>query len=192
MSLKARNCIEEGSEIIINPSLSRCNMATKEQYDFFKDQFNEEEKRYSDLTKRGEIYFSILSLLLTGIMFKTKDIFEILKGIQDLRFKSILIAIFILSFALFCIGFFFITLGLKIREFEGVTNMKGYIDSLEDCPPTNEDFFDDRIVDFIAATEQNESINDLRANRLAVALNFILGGFISMAIFIFTLFIQIL
>lgn len=167
-------------------------MATKEQYDFFKDQFLEEEKRYSDLTKRGEIYFSILSLLLTGVIFKTKDIFEILKTISDIKLKALLISIFIISFILFCLAFLFITLGLKIREFEGVTNINSYLDSLGDTPPTNEDFFDDRIVDFIAASEQNELVNDRRATRLAIALGFILAGFICMAIFIFTLFIQIL
>ncbi|NNV55029.1 hypothetical protein [Limnovirga soli] len=167
-------------------------MATKEQYDFFKDQFVEEEKRYSDLTKRGEIYFSILSILLTGVIFKIKDIFEILKVLDNATFKTVLIGLFVLSFLLFSLGFFFITLGLKIREFEGVTDIKSYLDSLGGTPPTNEDFFDDRIVDFITASERNESVNDLRANRLSISLGFILAGFISMAVFIFTLFIQIL
>jgi hypothetical protein len=167
-------------------------MATKEQYDFFKDQFIEEEKRYSDLTKRGEIYFSILSLLLTSVIFKTKDIFEIVKSIESLSFKMTLIAIFILSIVLFCLAFYFIALGLKIRTFEGVTNVKEYLNSLGDEPPTNEDFFDDRIVDFIAASEKNETINDKRANKLSISLGFILAGFICMALFLFTLFIQIL
>ena len=166
-------------------------MATKEQYDFFKDQFAEEEKRYSDLTKRAEIYFTILSLLLTGIIFKTRDLIEILNKLTDVRMKIILVGVFIISFILFGLGFFFIARALKIREFEGVTDVRGYLDTLGETPPVNDDFFDDRIVDFISAIEKNESVNNLRANSLSFALHFILSGFVCLSVFIILLFIQI-
>lgn len=167
-------------------------MATKEQYDFFKDQFAEEEKRYSDLTKRAEIYFTILSLLLTGIIFKTRDLIEILNKLTDVRMKIILVGVFIISFILFGLGFFFIARALKIREFEGVTDVRGYLDTLGETPPVNDDFFDDRIVDFISAIEKNESVNNLRANSLSFALHFILSGFVCLSVFIILLFIQII
>jgi hypothetical protein len=162
-------------------------MATKDQYDFFKEQYLDEEKRYDDLTKRGEIYFSLLSILLTGIVFNVKDIHDILlKGEQVEKISSTLVLI--VAFLLFAVGFLFIANSLRIRTFEAVTDLNDYLDKLKDDPPTNEDFFDDRIVDYIEAIGFNEQINTKRANDLAIALKFIMAGFILLIFFLVLIF----
>ncbi len=164
-------------------------MATKEQYDFFKDQYVDEEKRYSDLTKRAEIYFSILSLFLSSIVFKLKEIFDLFEKSNSCN-KVVGFVFFILSFVFFGAAFYFITRALKIKTYQAVIDFENYRNNLGETAPTNEDFFDDRLIDYMYATEKNEIVNEERANDLTIALRFILAGFITIFIFIVIVLIQ--
>jgi len=164
-------------------------MATKEQYDFFKDQYLDEEKRYSDLTKRAEIYFSILSVLLTSIVFKIKDIFELFENSNSFN-RTFSFIFFIIALGLFGSAFYFITRALRIKTYQAVIDFENFRNNLGETPPTNEDFFDDRLIDYMYATEKNEIVNEERANDLAKALRFILAGFFTIFIFITIVLIQ--
>jgi hypothetical protein len=164
-------------------------MATKEQHDFFKDQYVDEEKRSTDLNKRVEIYFSILSVFLTSIIFKLKDIYELYEKSQS-RNKVISFGAFIIAFILFGFAFYYIVRALQIRVYQAVIDFENYRKKLKEIEPTNGEFFDDRIIDYMYATEHNEKVNDGKANNLEVALKFILAGFLAIALFIIILLIQ--
>lgn len=162
-------------------------MATQEQYQFFKDQYNDEENRYLNLTKRGEIYFSILSLIFSASIFKIKDIIEILDKISITWLRITIIVLLIISFLLFSIAFYFVVRSLKIRVYEGVIDFDNYLTTLGKAPPQNVAFFDDRIIDYIAATKKNENVNTSRAEDLEVSLKFIVAGFIFLGLHIILL-----
>lgn len=164
-------------------------MATKEQYDFFKDQYLDEEKRYSDITKRAEIYFSILSVFITGILFKLKDMFDLFEKSNE-YYKVTGSSLFIVTFCFLGVGFYFITKALRIKTYQSVIDFEKYRDDLGDTPTANEDFFDDRIIDYMYATEKNENVNEERAIDLTKALRYIFAGFISIFVFVIVLIIQ--
>jgi hypothetical protein len=164
-------------------------MATKDQMDFFKDTYFDEEKRYEQLTRRGEIYFSIISILLSGILLKLKDIADLYKEMQRC-FRIIGFAFFVLAFLFLGIAFLYLAQALRIRSYQAIIDFKKFRDDLEDTPPSDEDFFDDRIVNYMYATEKNEAVNEKRANALSRSLIFILLGFLFVCSFVVSIIFQ--
>jgi hypothetical protein len=155
-------------------------MPTKEQYDFFKSQYEEENSRNLELTKRAEIYLSVISIFLTAVLFKLADLFAILSD-ANTRLASIIISI---ALILFSISLVFIVNSLRIRNYEGVIDFDAYIQKNDDSVQENDDFFADRIADYIVAVRRNEVINDQKADMLIKARVFLLGGFLTTFIFI--------
>lgn len=160
-------------------------MATKEQYDFFKSQYDEENVRNNELTKRAEIYLSIISLFLTAVLFKIKDILDSIKDVPVYLLTILLIA-GLISFA---ISLLFLINSLKIRDYEGVIDFDDFISKNDDETQSTEDFFEDRVADFIVAVKRNEIINNDKANLLIMSRILILIGFLLTIAFIIVLLI---
>ena len=150
-------------------------MATLEQYEFFKEQFLDEEKRYDSLTKKAEIFLSLLSLFFTGLIFGLKDLQELLAKMPN---KTIAVSILAGAVPFFVLAVYCIIRSLRVQSFEAVMDLSTYYEELGDEPMTNEDFFDKRIVDYVEATLTNEKVNDSRADQLRYSLVCISIGFI--------------
>lgn len=149
-------------------------MATKDQYDFFKSQYDEENQRNNELTKRAEIYLSIISLFITAVLFKLKEILDSIKEAPSL-FLSILLIIGVISFA---ISLLFLINSLKIRDYEGVIDFDDFIKKNDVTTQSSSDFFEDRVADYIVALKRNEIINNDKAAGLIKSRIFMLFGFL--------------
>lgn len=74
------------------------------------------------------------------------------------------------------IAFLLSILAIGIYRYEMINRPKEIFETFGDDPPTNEEFFDDRIVDLTVACERNSSRNDRRAKLLFLASIFMLLG----------------
>src|SRR5258708_27644832 len=157
--------------------------AFKEQTDFFKTHYDEENNRSNILTKRDEIYFSIISLFLTAVLFKIKDIFDYTKDI-DHKYLIVLLCTGLISFSA---SLLLVVYSLKIRDFKGVIDIDDFIKKNNEGPQENEDFFRDRVADYIVAIKRNTKINNKKAGLLIKSGVFILSGLLFTVIFIITL-----
>lgn len=160
-------------------------MATKEQYDFFKSQYDEENTRNNELTKRAEIYLSIISLFLTAVLFKVKDIFDSIKDVPT----EILTILLVLGLISFSIALLLIVSSLKIRDYEGVLDIGKFIKKNDKETQENEDFFEDRVADYIVSVKRNEVINNQKAALLIKSRIYLLIGFLLTITFIILLLI---
>ncbi len=101
----------------------------------------------------------------------------------------LLTAILILGLFCFSLGLIFIINSLRIRDYEGVIDIDNYLIKNNETFQSNEDFFEDRIADYIVAVERNEEVNNQKANLLIKARIGILCGFLITVIFIISLLI---
>jgi hypothetical protein len=138
-------------------------VASKEQYEFFRFLYEEEERRYAQLESRAKLYLSVVALFLASLAFKMEDAQKSV-AILNVPWWLVLVEAVVLAAALV-----FILSGALIRNFEGVADPEDVIASFKDAPPTNEEFFDDRIADFAVATNRNTSTNDRAVRFLELA-----------------------
>lgn len=144
-------------------------MATKEQYEAFKILFfDKEEQRATSLVDRGKTFISLATLYGAFITFTLEKINN--KTILSWSLFSCAVASMLASFLLsiWAIGF--------LSQYEDVNHPENIIKDLGNAPPTNEDFFDDRIIDLTAACMHNRRYNDQRATLLMWATIFLLLG----------------
>lgn len=146
---------------------------TKEQFDFFKNQYEEENNRYSDLIKKGQIYLSLQTLLLSAVFFKIKDLNEILDKID---FQDIMFLFFGIAILQVLISIFFNVLSMKVSKFERVNKLRDVLNEFTSNSMLDEQFFTNRIVDYTVATERNSDINDKSAKYLKISTYFLAGG----------------
>jgi hypothetical protein len=154
-------------------------MATKEQYEFFKNLYESEDSRINLLVKRSEIFLSILSLVLTSVIFKVKELGELIGN------SVLLKVLFFLTLTIFFVALVFVIISLRIRDYEFACDMDHYLESLPENEPKNEDFFDYRIAEYIVATTKNQHINNDKSRWLSYCLISILFGFISLIVFFY-------
>jgi hypothetical protein len=57
----------------------------------------------------------------------------------------------------------FAAVGTWIRTYEGIADPREIIERFGDAPPSNDDFFDNRITDLAVATNRNSAANDKTA-----------------------------
>ena len=146
---------------------------TKEQYDFFKNQYEEENNRYSDLIKKSQIYLSLQTLLLSAVFFKIKDLNEILKKTDCQDFMFIFFGVAILQVF---ISIFYNVLSMKVSKFEGVNNLRDVLSEFTSDSMSDEQFYTNRIVDYTVATGRNAEINDKSAKYLKISTYFLAVG----------------
>lgn len=144
-------------------------MATKEQHDFFRFLYEEEERRYSQLEGRAKLYLSVIAIFLATLIFKIDDVE---KSIELLRIPW---SVVLVQAALQASSLVFVVFGVFIREYEGIADPEEIVAGFGEAPPTNEAFFDDRIADYVVATNRNAAANDKAARFLEIAV-FLLGS----------------
>ena len=74
-------------------------MATKEQYEFFKSLYDEENSRYSVLENRAKLYVTIIALYLGAIAFKIADVLALSSQLKvPLLAFTVVIVMFLAGF----------------------------------------------------------------------------------------------
>lgn len=135
-------------------------MATKEQCEFFKSLYDEENSRHGILENRAKLYITIISLYLGAIAFKIPDIAPLS---QQLKVHPL---VFYLVIIVFLAALIAAIVAIKIRSYAAVCDPIEVILNFESAPQSNEEFFDRRIVEYAVATKVNRQVN----NRVATTL----------------------
>lgn len=153
-------------------------MATKDQYEIFKSVYDEELNRCSALQTRSSLYLTVITFFLGAVAFKIDEAQKFMSqfGIPTTLYLCMGLA---LLGALLCTVF-----GIRVRAYEGVFDPVEVLESFVEEPPSDEDFFDDRIVDFAGATKCNVALNNKVANLLQWAAYFLVAA-VSLQLIIF-------
>ena len=85
-------------------------MATQEQFEYFKYMYEEENERYKQLTDRGKIYISLITIYGAFLIFTIKD-----GGVS-----GSLIVIFIGATLAFVFAFILVLMALGMYGYESV------------------------------------------------------------------------
>ena len=148
-------------------------MATKEQWEIFRYIYDQETDRYKSLNTRGKVYLSLTTVYMGAVAFKAD--FWFVQGAQSMVSAIMLIALLALFVSALCV----IVAALGIYSYEGLANPEDIIREYGETPPSNEDFYDDRIIDATVASNHNSATNDKRARLLTVAPMLLIGGILT-------------
>jgi hypothetical protein len=151
-------------------------MATEKQLDFFRSLYEEESKRAELLGDHAKNNLSLATLYSAFIFFVAEK-----QPSQTILTKALFLA------AVFSmLGAFLLSLwATQIANYEALADPKDILDRLGDAPPTDDDFFDDRIVDYTVAYGRNSDVNDKKAARLQFARYLLLAGIVFHAAYFF-------
>ena len=138
-------------------------MATQNQYDFFRILYQEETDRYNELEARARLYFAIISFYMSAIAFKFSDLVGFLQATRIPTAAPVFVATCMVISLTACV------LGIQIRTYEGIAEPRDIIASFGTQPPSDTEFFDARIADYVIASERNSAVNDRVANYLSVS-----------------------
>jgi len=138
-------------------------LATHEQYEFFKLLYEEEGERYGQLEARAKLYLGVITIFLATLLFKAG---EVKASVTEIRIPWALVLI---EAALLAASLMFTVFGSLIRTYEGLADPEEIIKKFSALPPKDEDFLDDRIVDFAVATNRDSKVNDRTAMFLSFA-----------------------
>lgn len=153
-------------------------MASEIVYKVFKDVYDEEAKRYSELDGKAKLYITIITFYLGAVAFKFKEVMELSNSVAYAKWLYLILGSALIA-ALMCTVF-----AMRIRTFEGICNLETVIEDFGETPPADDDFRDDRIADLAVATNRNSKQNDRIARSLTFASVFILlAGIVQFALF---------
>ena len=145
-------------------------MATQAQYQCFKDIYDRETKRAEQLIDRGKIYLSIVTLYI-GLLGIAAD-----KIVPKLIENWSAQAFYIISLIGFVLSLSLVIFAIGIYCYSFPTDPKNVIFGFGEKQPTDEEFFDARIVEFAVAFHANSSVNEKRASLLKYATWLMLLG----------------
>jgi hypothetical protein len=151
-------------------------MATEKQYAFFKGLYDEEAARQASLADRAKTYLSLITFYSAFILFVVEKLRP-----QTLCLKSIFAAMIASMLG----GFLLALSSIGVSDYEAINDPRDIIAGFGDTPPEDEDFFDDRIIDFTVAYERNSAVNDTKATKLTWAGHLLLLGIFLHASYIF-------
>jgi len=151
-------------------------MATKDQYEFFRSLYDEEERTSLQLEGRAKVYLGIISAFLVTFFLKTDDAINSASKLK-IPFPLLLVEALFFSAALA-----FVLFALRIREFEAVNDGVRIIEEATNDGPTDEQFFEDRIVDYAFASSRNRQINNETSSALARAAWLLIAGMIFLVV----------
>jgi hypothetical protein len=142
-------------------------MASKNQFDVFKSLYEEDIDRSSTLGDHAKTNLSLATFYSAFILFGIGS-----SKPEDILGSSIIgLAIIFMFFS-----FLFSLFATQITRYEAASNPKKILEAFGDKPPLDDDFFDDRIIDFTYAYGVNSRINDRKATQLWLARYFLLTG----------------
>jgi hypothetical protein len=139
-------------------------MATETQYKVFKEIYDDEAKRYSDLGTRCNLYLTIITFYVGVILLKVSDVVKAVTGFGVSAVWFLCVGILLLSALLLTVA------AASIREYEGICDPEEIIEKFGKTSPADEGFLDDRIVDLAVATNRNSTQNNRVARLLQWAV----------------------
>jgi len=143
-------------------------VATEKQYAFFKSLYDEEGERAKILAEHAKNNLGLATLYSAFILFVVE------KQVADIAWWAKLL---FCSAVLFMLGAFLLSLmATQIAAYQIPNEPTDIIERLGNNPPSDDDFFDDRIIDYALACETNSSVNDRKADMLLYARYALLGG----------------
>jgi hypothetical protein len=144
-------------------------MATEKQFQYFKSLYDEENAREEWLAQLAKTYLSLVTLYSAFVFF-----------VAEARYRCKHTDLFA-TVAAMALSFLLSLWSAKVSEYEAPSDPQEIIEEFGDSPPTDEDFFDERIIDFAVAYTRNSEVNDRKANQLTVAGYAILAGIVLQA-----------
>jgi hypothetical protein len=135
-------------------------MATEIQYKVFKEVYDEESERYSNLGTRANAYLTLITFYLGAVLLKIDDV---LKFVTTFRIP---VVFFLLIGTLFVVALLLTALALNIRDYEAICDPEEVIEAFGESQPSDEEFLDDRIIDLAVATNRNSRQNNRVAGLL--------------------------
>jgi hypothetical protein len=151
-------------------------MATEKQYLFFKGLYDEENARQTSLADRAKVYLSLVTFYSAFVLFAA----EKLKP-DTTALKIIFVGTVGSTLAAFLLSLW----SIRVSEYEALNDPQEIITGFGTSPPEDEDFFDDRIVDFAVAYQRNSIVNDRKAVKLSWAGFLLLAGIFLHACYFF-------
>jgi len=145
-------------------------MASEKQYLYFKFLYDEEEKRFSTLQDHAKNNLTLVTLYsaFLGFAFDKEKI-------------SNFVSLTLFTAAMLLMVFAFLTSlwATQISTYEAPSDPEEILAEMGDTPPSDDEFFDDRIVDFSVAYKRNSNVNDSKASWLSLArYSLLLGIFV--------------
>jgi hypothetical protein len=142
-------------------------MATEQQFAFFKSLYDEESKRAQELHDHAKNNLGLATLYSAFILFV----------VEKLRPDTACSTAIFVSTVLCMLAAFLLSLwATQISIYEAVNEPADVLSEFGDIPPTDEEFFDNRIADYTVAYERDSLVNDRKAIQLLVARYFLLVG----------------
>jgi len=140
-------------------------MTSKSQYEYFEARYAEELERVRDLQKKSQVYLSIISIISSIIFVKIYNYNDL--NLQDCISK-ILICLFIADLLFILV---YLIKSIRVQEYCAVFNPNNYLDEVPGDQPSynDDDFYDNRVADFIYAISENQKINSKKAHSLKIA-----------------------
>jgi len=163
------------------------SVASEPVYKFFQALYDEESKRFEELESRARLYFSIASLYVGAIAFKFDDVIKFVGRAQ------VPAAVIVIDGAAFVVAVLFCVLAMQVRKYEGISDPDEILNAFdEEGVPSDDDFYDDRVVDYSVAIAKNSGVNNRVAGWLSVSgFSILLGVAGQVALFVYIAFRQI-
>jgi hypothetical protein len=129
-------------------------MATKEQYDFFRSLYEEEERTYEQLEGRAKVYLGVITIFLATVLLKAQDVVVSAHALKISWWVIMLVSLLLLA------ALALILHALRIRAYEAVNDPIEIINSFQGDGPSDAEFFEDRIADYAVAASRNLKENN--------------------------------
>jgi hypothetical protein len=154
---------------------------TKEQYEFFRALYDEEERTALQLEGRAKVYLGVISAFLAAVLLKAGDAKEIARTLQ-IPWALLLSDALPMSVALLLVLW-----SLRIRDFEAVNDGPKVIREYEGGWPGEAQFLEDRIVDYAFASSRNRDLNKTASLLAWASRSMAVGILVLVAIVIFAI-----
>jgi len=127
----------------------------------FKEAYDAENERYTQLESRAKFYLTIISFYLGAVAFKFADV---LKFLKEYRISA---ALYVGGGMLLSLSLLLTILATRIRGYEGAFDLRQITDSFKSSMPKEKDFLEDRLTDYVVATDRNRATNNRVADLLS-------------------------
>jgi len=140
-------------------------MASKNKYEFFEVRYTEEIERMRDLQKKAQIYLSIVSIVASILLLNITDFQSLIDKNNTLKITT-----FVFLADLFFILVFLIN-SIRLKSYVVAFNPSKYPTEIPDdvSDYLDDDFYDNRIADFLNSIEINQNINAEKAHSLKLS-----------------------
>ena len=136
---------------------------TKEQYEFYRSLYDEEERTSLQLEGRSKVYLGVVSAILAAILFKADEARKTADALH-IPWELLLLEALAMTLALLVVLW-----ALRFRDYQAVSDGLELIERDSKDWPSNEKFYEERAADYAEASTENRRINRETAVLLAVA-----------------------